>query len=190
MHVLCECISHVCVASESTTRWVQGSPFGKLANYSWDYLCDWWDALLLWERGYACIESINLWVSNPQIQRLDHEILATKHDVGLLSVCRHRKGRVFVCTCCLSFVITSFTTPCEGGEHFHAKPQKSISPREHIDRTCLFWAHGLGPFLSCLCCAVFLLIQRRWDNRTHVLVAPQSFTLARVALILSTTGVW
>ena len=150
----------------------------------------WWDALLLWERGYACFESINLWVSNPQIQHLDHEILATKHDDGVLSVCRHRKGRVFVCTCCLSFVITSFTTPCEGGEHFHAKPHQSISPREHIDRTCLFWAHGLGPFPSRLCCAMFLLIQRRWDNRTHVLVAPQSFTLARVALILSTTGVW
>ena len=46
VHVLCEwnSISHVCVASKSTTCWERESPFGKFAIHSWKCLWEacWW----------------------------------------------------------------------------------------------------------------------------------------------------
>ena len=68
---------------------------------------------------------------------------APKHNLvfsKIESTIRHRRGGQVWCVCVCFCICTK--QPCEGGEHFQAKPCQSVSPRDTHDHTCLRGTRG------------------------------------------------
>ena len=130
VHVLCgwNRISHVCVASESTTRWEWESPFGKFVIHP----CEWfmWSMLSLWmvRKGvrtlWLCIEILKSIVVNWLLKSLHPSTtiilwIWVSEDIV--------EGQVCVCV----FLLFHCKKPWEGKEDFQAKPCQSIKSKRN-----------------------------------------------------------